>query len=343
MQLKETQKPIYLYGMGDGAEKILDHLNELGIPVRGIFASDGFVRHQSFRSYRVISYEEASRENPEMVILLCFGTHLPEVLKHIRSLAEKQELYVPDVPVCGGEIFDLSFARRHRRELTEVYNRLADDLSRQTFYHHVLFKLTGNPEHLHECETPRAKILRLLPLCDSEFFLDLGAYTGDTVHEWMTLTKGQFRRIIAVEPDPRSFAKLSAFCRNDPRVFPVHACIGEQSGTVNFHAAGGRNSSREGKGKVCPVACLNLDSWIFHQPITCLKMDIEGSEAAAIAGAKRLIAEKSPNMMIAAYHKSADLFRIPLLIDQINPSYKIYLRHEACLPAWDTEFLFVKS
>jgi hypothetical protein len=41
--LSESKKPVVLYGMGDGAEKIIDVLNEKGISLSGIFASDGFV------------------------------------------------------------------------------------------------------------------------------------------------------------------------------------------------------------------------------------------------------------------------------------------------------------
>ena len=48
-KLSATKKPIWLYGMGNGADKILDELTRRGISVSGVFASDGFVRHQQFR------------------------------------------------------------------------------------------------------------------------------------------------------------------------------------------------------------------------------------------------------------------------------------------------------
>ena len=46
-------------------------------------------------------------------------------------------------------------------------------------------------------------------------------------------------------------------------------------------------------------------------------------------------------MHIAAYHKSGDLFEIPLRVLELNNSYKIYLRHTRHIPAWDTDLIFV--
>ena len=43
-KLKAETRPIFIYGMGDGAEKIMRVFQEKGIPFAGIFASDDFVR-----------------------------------------------------------------------------------------------------------------------------------------------------------------------------------------------------------------------------------------------------------------------------------------------------------
>ena len=44
--LKKTDKPIVLYGMGNGADKIVSVLKAKGIDFKGIFASNGFVRNK---------------------------------------------------------------------------------------------------------------------------------------------------------------------------------------------------------------------------------------------------------------------------------------------------------
>ncbi len=46
-------------------------------------------------------------------------------------------------------------------------------------------------------------------------------------------------------------------------------------------------------------------------------------------------------MFIAAYHYDVDLFRLPLLLWQLVPDYKIYLRKHPYVPAWELNFFFV--
>lgn len=51
--LAATSKPIIIYGMGDGAQKILDVCAEKNVKVSGFMASDDFVRGHSFAGFEV--------------------------------------------------------------------------------------------------------------------------------------------------------------------------------------------------------------------------------------------------------------------------------------------------
>jgi len=49
-------------------------------------------------------------------------------------------------------------------------------------------------------------------------------------------------------------------------------------------------------------------------------------ELEAIKGAKEIISEQSPILAICLYHKPSHLWEIPLLINEINPNYDMYIR-----------------
>ena len=51
--LAETSKPIIIYGMGDGAQKILDVCSLKNVKISGFMASDDFVRGHSFAGFEV--------------------------------------------------------------------------------------------------------------------------------------------------------------------------------------------------------------------------------------------------------------------------------------------------
>ena len=61
------------------------------------------------------------------------------------------------------------------------------------------------------------------------------------------------------------------------------------------------------------------------------KNDIEGSELAALRGAKKTIQRDYPMLLISAYHKIDDLITLPQYIKSIDKEnrYKLYLRHHA--------------
>ena len=100
-------RPVLLYGMGNGADKILTVCEAYGIPVADFFASDGFVRGHSFHGKVVLSFAEAQEKHGKenMIVLLSFASSRPEVLETIQRVADTCETYIPDVPVCGTELF----------------------------------------------------------------------------------------------------------------------------------------------------------------------------------------------------------------------------------------------
>ena len=107
--LKERPTPKVLYGMGDGADKILNICNERGIEISGVFASDGFAKGKIFRGFEVITYSEMCKRLGDFTVLLSFATNRPEVLGNIYRIAGQKTLYCPDVPVFGGGLFDSEF------------------------------------------------------------------------------------------------------------------------------------------------------------------------------------------------------------------------------------------
>ena len=116
--LRNTDKPVVLYGTGNGADKIIDVCGSRGIPLAGVFASEGFVRDRFFRGMMVRGYSDVVAEFGEgIVILLAFGTTRAEVVGFIRSLDARHELYIPEVPLYGGTLFDAEYAENHRSQL----------------------------------------------------------------------------------------------------------------------------------------------------------------------------------------------------------------------------------
>ena len=55
-------------------------------------------------------------------------------------------------------------------------------------------------------------------------------------------------------------------------------------------------------------------------------MDIEGAEFDALRGGSNVIRRDRPILAICVYHNQNDIWRIPLLIHEMIPEHKLYLR-----------------
>jgi len=164
---------------------------------------------------------------------------------------------------------------------------------------------------------------------DDEVFVDCGAYDGDTVRSFRQRSSG---KIYAFEPDPANFQKLAATTARDPRIDIKQAAVGRNNGPVAFSASG-NESSAAGKGD-WQVECVALDSYLAGEHPTLIKMDIEGFEPEALAGAREIIRRDSPALAICVYHAQDHLWKIPLQIQSYNPNYKFYLKPHV-YDVWD--------
>lgn len=333
--LKETKLPIVLYGTGNGADKVLDRLRKNGIAVSGVTASDGFVRNRFFRGFKVKPVSDFENEYEDFVVIIGFGTHLPEVIDNIIAISKRHKVLVPCVPVYGEEFFDADFIARHEVELLNALDCFYDERSKQIFLDVIRFELTGELEYLLRSETEKDEAFReILKLSNDEKYLDLGAYRGDTTDEFLRRTDGKYSQITALEPDKKSFSKLCENYGNFKNMTLINKAVGAKSGSTSFVGGKGKGSSEAlSGGEVCET--VSVDELCPESGFTYVKADVEGCEYEMLRGACNTLQGFKPKLNIAVYHRSEDIFKIPLKIKAINPEYKIFLRHHKYIPCWD--------
>lgn len=340
--LSNIQKPIILYGMGDGADKILRQFEKYNININGVMASDGFVRGQDFHGFRVCSLAQIEETWNDFIIVLAFGTQLRNVMDNIEYIAEKHSLFVPYVPVYGDEIFNHDFFLAHRFELEQVYDLLADETSLRVFQGEIEFYLTGNLQTLISLYSDKSEAFdSILKLSNREDYLDLGAYRGDTIRELIQYAGG-YRTVMALEPDTKTFAKLQANTVDLANILLFNKSVWKEDTTLLFDNRAGRNSSLSGKmGK--PVEAIAVDTLFKNKNLSYLKADVEGAEYEMLEGAGKTLQRCKPKLNIAVYHRGGDLFRLPLLLHSLVPEYRIYLRQHPYIPAWDLNMYAVAN
>lgn len=350
--LQGVGRPIVMYGMGNGADKILRVCERYGIEVADFFASDGFVRGHSFHGKVVLSYsamkEKYVGQNP--IILLSFASSRPEVLELFRRVGAEFEFYAPDVPVFGDVLFNMEFFEANRARFEAVYASLADEESRRIYENVISYKLSGDISYLWDSESERGEVFEgILRSSEIGSYLDLGAYNGDTVRELIAVAPS-LTRVTALEPDARTFRKLTEYAGGvsgiDIRC--VNAGAWSECGTLSFDASGNRNSGissvpAHAGARLSEVEVVSVDSLLSGEGVDYIKYDVEGSERQALLGSAETIRRYSPRLLVSLYHRSEDLFDLPELVHELCGEYSLYLRRFPYIPAWDLNLYAVKK
>lgn len=209
-----------------------------------------------------------------------------------------------------------------------LYNKLADYRSKQVLIRIVRFWFTfdlNDLGDLHENIFKDYFDLDLLSCDENEIMVDCGAYVGDSVLDYIHTWGGRYRKIYAYEISPDTMNQMQQNLEKYENIIFRQKAVGSMQAKMYLdeetEGAGARITQT---GKIC-VEVVPLDEDI-EEPVSIIKMDIEGAERDALIGAQRHIVQDRPRLLVCTYHKPEDLFQIPRLIESMRDDYAYYLR-----------------
>ena len=222
----------------------------------------------------------------------------------------------------------------HTSDINTVLDWLADERSKEVLRNVIGYKKTRDRKYLKgiiELKNqyfPHAADGSDIFDFNNETFVDCGAYTGDTIKALFKKAKTEVSAIVAFEPDKYNFDVLEKFAerKKELSITLYNAGVYDKNGTVSFSGNASVESgiSDEGLQKIKVMA---IDGCPECFNATFIKMDVEGAELAALHGARETIKKNKPKLAICIYHNPEDLWTIPAFIRDINPNYKLYIRH----------------
>lgn len=345
--LAREARPVVVYGMGNGADKLIRRFEKYGVEIADFFASDGFVRGHFFHGKRVKSFSEIKAEYDDFVIVLSFASNRAEVIEMLAEINSGHTMLVPDMPVAGeDEYFDREFFNSHYDEIVRAYNSLADDESRATYASIINYRLSGKMDYLLGTYSSKDDMYSLISADSVERYIDVGAYNGDTLKEMLRYSSS-LKHAVAIEPDPKNFKKLEKLVStlDSISVDVVNAAAYNECGESEFSVSGNRNSSVNSTSsfehKDASVRTVTVDS-VTELGADYIKYDVEGAELEALQGTAATIEAHWPRLLVSLYHRSRDMFfLVNYLHECYGDAYNFYLRRLLCIPAWEINLIML--
>ncbi len=162
--------------------------------------------------------------------------------------------------------------------------------------------------------------------------VDCGGCRGDTAL-WLAGFAGPEGRVLSLEfvPDNLDFYRTNLAMNPGfaPRVEVVeHAACARVGDMLRFDPEGA--GTKVGASGACSVTTTSIDYLVRERGldrVDYIKMDIEGSEASALRGARETIQAFRPKLAISVYHRPGDWWVLARLVRELLPDYKLHLGH----------------
>lgn len=339
-------KPVILYGTGSMGVWLLQEFEYAGIPVAAV--CDTYKKEIRFgeRVRPVDPLPEALSKYSDAYVLVSSISFYDEIFKMVQAYIPKERILniqdlAAEIPVAAGYTYR-NYVIEHLDTLNWLAEILEDEQSREVLREVVLGRISRDSSRFSRIASPCPYFTSdIVQLREDETFIDGGAYIGDTIADFMRETKGAFRKIFSFEPDKKHCEQI---CRTYADLLAQDRLAVFQKGlwscreTLRFieNDFGSFLTTDPHKNDFI-VETVSLDDCCIAEPVSFIKLDIEGSELQALQGARQLICKNRPVLAICVYHKIEDLVEIPRYIHSLQPGYRYYLRHHGSL-IYDTVF-----
>ncbi len=330
--LKESRRPVIIFGAGAYAYLLYRYLAASSVTVAGIMVDSAYKTADKFMGLKVSTIEESMHSVPDYEIAVGIPNYPPIVEKLLKLGASGiHVLDVPDFLNIPDSFMEIEFIREHHELFDEAYGLFEDELSRRTYVATLNTKVNEDLKYIK----PYVRMDHLyfstteFPLSADEILLDVGGYTGDSIRDFYDITKGRYRRIISLEPFETSFEELQQNINALGLSNVVALKIGawDKRATLSFATNEMNTDARPDDEGSCTIEVDTIDRILERlvSPVTLIKMSINGAEYRAISGARETIRRCRPKIAVKMNVKE-DFYRLPLLLKDIAPEIKLYLR-----------------
>jgi len=332
MKITAKAKNVCVFGLGNFFEEAFDAWNfKEKFHVNLLCDNNSSKWGQTINGLPCVSPMELSKFD-DLIVIPLVGDREPVISQmwglNIRCL---------DPEECLNESF--SNIKRSKKWFSEnrimdVYDMLADEESKRVYASLLTNRIAFGRYPYSQLFSGNQYFPNFFIFHNSEVFVDCGAYTGDTLIQFINNMPGhEYKEIYAFEVDEQNFSELQKFIINN------------KIKNINFYRAGVWNETgklsfgRETHGSFESVSALKIGDFFLQQTVpairiddvvskaTFIKMDIEGAELNALKGAEKTIIKNRPKLAISIYHQLQDFWEIPLYIIGLVPEYNIYVRH----------------
>lgn len=346
-EVKNSKHPFFCYGAGHYLQFSLAYLKKFGLKPVAILDTN---YNGKYAEFNVIAYDSFLQNNPDSdcMFVITAPSHKEEIRKKLSENFKSKNIFSFETEIYLNFFPDINKYRNylleHWKTLMIFKNELQDEVSKQTLDCVLQGRISGNQDYFSFCYRPDQYYPKeLVQFSNDEVMVELGSNNGDTLLSFLQHCP-QFKRIYCFEPDKNCIPLLEKIKQSkkeyEDRIILEQKGAWSSTTTLFFSLegnviAGNGHLVSDLSRSTEAINVVAIDD-IIPEPITYMKMDIEGCELEALHGAEKQIVKNKPTLAICVYHKMSDFIDIWSYLKHLNPDYRFYLRHHNKFSATET-------
>lgn len=220
----------------------------------------------------------------------------------------------------------------HREDFEWLYKILKDCRSKRILVNILYYWLMSDPkkiEQIYDRTFIQYFDFDIVKCNEDEVFVDIGGYIGDTLVNYSkAFGNSCYKRIYCYEIVPVNIEHIEKNVQlfNLDNVIIRKKGASNRNGTMYLSSNVLSSISQLSESGTFAVPIVKIDDDI-EENITFIKMDIEGGEEEALLGCIEKIKKNHPKLALSVYHNHKDIWRLPRIIYEADPSYNFYMRY----------------
>lgn len=347
----KSYKNIIMYGIGSKARQTINFLKEKGIvPIEVCDGNEKLWGGVFDNTYIIRSYKEIKEKYKGYCVVL------PVAINNALEIMKELDEGVQCFHVCSpfkieSGFLDYDDFKNSQKEYEAVYSTLEDEISKNIFIENINYKLSGNLLRLHKLEDGNTFFdSHLLRSANDSVYIDVGAYTGDTVCRFLEYD-AKYKRIIAIEADRGNFESLNRFIRygkirdtvlincgawSEKTIMKFYTM--DQNANLNYDMPNFYRGTKEqadndtlskcSADEVVEMEVDALDHLLVDERPTLMKINAMAADLPILKGAENIIFKCHPDIILEYGVRPSYLIDEIKYIDGLHAGYRFYLRQK---------------
>ncbi len=333
---------IYIWGAGSMAKEIKKRLDEQKINVKGYFIDKKKESNDPVKDKEIYD-EEWILNNRHKIAIVCGHGHYENIIK-LQKYDSIKRVFVIANPYIQYQGPNEEWLSNNKNKIDAVLKTL-DFMSAKCLLAYYKVQKSGDVKDILDEDFVMDNIFSFFSsgITQEEIYVDIGAYTGDTVESFIKACGRKYKKIIAIEPNLKAYNLLEKYASKQKNIITKCCGVGKKNEKmyIDINDMQSTHASRDIVGTAIDI--YKLDDILKQESVTLIKIFVPFMAMDILEGAKESILKFRPKLIInVGADDGTHILDVIEWIYNLSLGYNVFLRYDFPMPTRLAVYAYVE-